>query len=113
MTLDQAPSGHPVTIDRPDAATARTRRLAEMGLRAGTTVTPAHRVAGGGRIVRIGAVRVAVARAVLARLSLRDQRSDTATPDTAPSAAADPGVADGTGRSEISGHQPVPAHRGC
>ncbi|GIJ75340.1 ferrous iron transport protein B [Virgisporangium ochraceum] len=74
-----APTGRPATLDRPDLAATSVRRLAELGLRTGSTVTPLHRTAGGGRVVGVGTTRVAVARAVLSRMALRGHARPTAS----------------------------------
>ena len=65
MTLASAPLGVPVLLGRADLPPGRRLRLAELGLRAGATVTVLRRTAGGGRIVGVGDARVAVARRVL------------------------------------------------
>jgi ferrous iron transport protein B len=70
VNLDMAPTGQPATLDRPDLTATGVRRLAELGLRAGSTVVPLHRTAGEGRVVGVGASRVAVAGAVLSRMAL-------------------------------------------
>lgn len=70
MNLDRASSGDPVTLGHPAVSRARARRLAEMGMRRGSTVTPLHRTSGGGRVVGIGVTRVAVAKTVLSRMAL-------------------------------------------
>lgn len=65
MTLDDAPTGTPVVIGRPDADPARCLRMAQVGLRPGAHVVPLHRTVGGGRVIGIGDARVAVGRSVL------------------------------------------------
>ncbi|MBN1174023.1 MAG: ferrous iron transport protein B [Micromonosporaceae bacterium] len=71
MTLDRAPLSEPVVLAHPETPVAQTRRLAELGLRAGIQVTPGHRTAGGGRVIGLGAARIALARSVLTDLRLR------------------------------------------
>jgi ferrous iron transport protein A len=46
------------------------RRLAELGLRPGTVVTVLRRTAGGGRVVAVGAARVALGREMLRALAV-------------------------------------------
>lgn len=53
-----------------DLEPALTRRLAELGVRAGQTVTPMHRTSGGARVVGVDHTRVALARAVLRRIEV-------------------------------------------
>jgi ferrous iron transport protein A len=69
VTLASAPLGVPLLLDRANLPAPRRLRLAELGLRAGATVTVLRRTAGGGRIIGIGDARVAVARNVLLQLS--------------------------------------------
>ncbi len=65
VTLDQAPAGIPVHVTAADLEPALARRLAELGVRSGQTVTPLHRTSGGGRVVSVDDTRVALARSVL------------------------------------------------
>jgi ferrous iron transport protein A len=69
VTLASAPLGLPVLLGPVALPAARRLRLAELGLRAGATVTVLRRTAGGGRIVAIGDARVALGRTVLAQLA--------------------------------------------
>ncbi|MGB7979237.1 MAG: FeoA family protein [Candidatus Nanopelagicales bacterium] len=66
MTLDQAPTGVPLTVvaAAPTSA-AVTRRLAELGIRIGVVLTVASRTSGGGAIVAIVDDRLAVSRSIL------------------------------------------------
>ncbi len=70
VTLDQAPVGVPVQVTRADLEPALVRRLAELGVRAGRTVTALHGTSGGGRVVAIDDTRVALARTVLRRIEV-------------------------------------------
>lgn len=70
MTLDQAPRGVPLVLRRPDLPVPLSRRLAELGLRAGAVVTVVRRTAGGGRIIGIGDARVALGRQTLRQVSV-------------------------------------------
>ena len=72
MTLDQAPKGIPVVLQRPDLPVARGRRLAELGLRPGAVVTVVRRSTGGGRIVSVGPARVALGRETLRRIGVTE-----------------------------------------
>jgi ferrous iron transport protein A len=65
VTLASAPCGVPLILGHADLPLSRRLRLAELGLRAGVTVTVLRRTAGGGRIVGVGDARVAVGRTVL------------------------------------------------
>ena len=71
MTLASAPCGVPLVLGQADLPVARRLRLAELGLRAGATVTVLRRTAGGGRIIGVGDARVAVGRTVLGTMSAR------------------------------------------
>ena len=66
VLLDEAHPGDRVHVlpDR-QPSTALTRRLAEMGLRAGTVLHILSRTSGGGAILAIGDDRIAVSRAIL------------------------------------------------
>lgn len=68
MTLASAPLGVPLVLGRAELPASRRLRLAELGLRAGATVTLLRRTAGGGRIVGVGDARVAVGHTVLKRV---------------------------------------------
>jgi ferrous iron transport protein B len=70
VNLGDATSGEQVTLHRLDVPGHRRRRMAEMGLRSGSRVVPLHRIAGGGRVVGVGAARIAVGRDVLDRVTL-------------------------------------------
>ena len=66
MTLDLAPTGVAVVVDSSTAPSpGLTRRLAELGVRAGTTLRVQSRTSGGGAILAIGDDRVAVSRRLL------------------------------------------------
>lgn len=66
MTLDAAPTGTPVTVLSSRAANgAVTRRLAELGIRAGAGVRVVSRTSGGGAILAIGDDRIAVSLEIL------------------------------------------------
>jgi len=68
MTLDQAPLGAPLTLLAAGVDPALGRRLATLGLRRGVRLSCVQRLASGGRIVAVGGGRIAIERAVLARL---------------------------------------------
>ncbi len=72
-TLYAAPIGARVVITALVAgAETPSRRLAELGLRPGTTIRVVQRTAGGGRVVDIAGARVALGRAVLAAITIDD-----------------------------------------
>ena len=71
VTLDDAPAGEAATVLAVAAEPVLGRRLAELGLRRGESVTPLHRTAGGGRLVALGDTRVALARAVLRTIEVQ------------------------------------------
>ena len=68
LTLADQPLGRRVVMGRPRLDLARTRRLAELGLRAGVEVLVLHRTAGRGRILAAGDSRIALDRATLEAL---------------------------------------------
>ncbi len=72
MTLDGVPSGRTVLLGPPKVEPARARRLAELGLRAGQRVRVLHRTAGGGRLLGIGADRIAVDPGTLRTIPVAD-----------------------------------------
>jgi ferrous iron transport protein A len=85
MTLDDAPVGQPVVVlpspagsaalepgrprrrgrARPVPSPAMARRLAELGFRAGATLSVLNRTSGHGAVVALGDDRVAVSRDIL------------------------------------------------
>ena len=71
MTLDEVPTGQPVTVDAcAGPSPAVRRRLAELGVRAGTVLHLQSRTSGGGAIVAIGDDRVAMSRRILSGVSV-------------------------------------------
>ena len=72
MTLDDAPSGQTAVLAPVSRELRLSRRLAELGLRAGEPVVPRHRVAGGGRLLEVSGSRLAVDRGVLRQLLVAD-----------------------------------------
>jgi ferrous iron transport protein B len=91
MNLDEVPAGQPVVLGKTEVNPVKARRLAELGFRAGNTVTPLHRASGGGRVVQVGTARVAVARATLSRIGLRPRHPepDSAVPATNPAGGSE------------------------
>jgi ferrous iron transport protein A len=73
VTLDGVPSGRTVLLGPPQVEPARARRLAELGLRAGQRVRVLHRTAGGGRLLGIGADRIAVDRGTLRAIPVAEE----------------------------------------
>jgi ferrous iron transport protein A len=75
MSLEGTLAGVPVnaraTLGPPRLDAARTRRLAELGLRAGAEVVVLHRTAGGGRVIAVDDARIALDRATLQALPVR------------------------------------------
>ncbi|GAA6527334.1 FeoA family protein [Intrasporangium sp. DVR] len=64
-TLARHPLGSTVVLAAPRLEAATTRRLGELGLRAGTEVVILHRTAGRGRVIATGTTRIALDRATL------------------------------------------------
>ncbi|MDC5697671.1 ferrous iron transport protein A [Intrasporangium calvum] len=73
-TLARHPVGSTVVLAAPHLGPAATRRLAELGLRAGTEVVILHRTAGRGRVVATGTTRIALDRATVAAWPAEAQR---------------------------------------
>jgi Fe2+ transport system protein FeoA len=80
VTLDGVPSGRTVLLGPPEVPPARARRLAELGLRAGQRVRVLHHTAGGGRLLGIGADRIAVDKDTLRALPVADEPPADAVP---------------------------------
>ena len=70
-TLAAVPMRTPVMLGSPRLDAARTRRLAELGLRAGAEVVVLHRTPGGGRVVAVEDSRIAIDRTTLRALPVR------------------------------------------
>jgi ferrous iron transport protein A len=66
--LDEAQLGEPATVAGTDVDDRLRRRLAELGVRPGEQVVPLHRTSGGGRVLGVGATRLALSRSVLRRV---------------------------------------------
>jgi ferrous iron transport protein A len=71
-TLARQPVGSRVVLGRPLLGAAATRRLGELGLRAGTAVVVLHRTAGRGCVVAAGDTRIALDRATLEAWPVED-----------------------------------------
>jgi len=65
-SLSRAPIGIELRVVEAAGPTALTRRLAELGLRAGSQVRCVQRTPGGGRILDVSGARIALGREVLA-----------------------------------------------
>ncbi len=79
MLLDRAPVGPTLMVESSRAATtAVTRRLAELGIRPGATLTLLSRTSGGGAILGIGDDRIAVSREILRCVQVAPSGSVTA-----------------------------------
>lgn len=67
-TLDRVPLEAPVLIVGSTLGAAIVRRLAELGVRRGATVTCLRRTPGGGRVLDVAGARIALGHAVLTGL---------------------------------------------
>lgn len=76
-TLAGQPVGRRVVLGTPLLDAARTRRLAELGLRAGVEVLVLHRTAGGGRVLAVGDTRIALDRGTLRSLPVGATTGET------------------------------------
>lgn len=70
MSLAQAPIGADLRVLSTDGPPGLTRRLAELGVRAGSHVRCVQRTAGGGRVVDVAGSRIALGRDVLASVHI-------------------------------------------
>ena len=70
MTLDDAPLGELTLVTSAEVEGDLARRLAELGIRRGQSVTPLHATSGGGRVLAVGDTRLALARSVLRRIEV-------------------------------------------
>lgn len=64
-SLSEVASGTTVVLSAPRTEPALCRRLAQLGLRPGMSVTVGGATAGGGRVIRSGNARYAIDRATL------------------------------------------------
>jgi Fe2+ transport system protein FeoA len=67
-TLDDVPPRSSVILGQPHLGLGHTRRLAELGLRAGARVRVVLRTAGGGRVIAVDESRIALDRQTLRRI---------------------------------------------
>lgn len=65
-------TGHQVVLAAINAPAPLARRLRELGLRVGVTISAVRRTSGGGRVVAAGETRVALDREVAAQLLVRE-----------------------------------------
>jgi ferrous iron transport protein A len=75
--LGRAPFGEPLVVGTVSAPPQVRRRLAELGLRAGSRVVVMRRTSGGGAILGLGDARVAVSRKVLGMIEAMPGRPGT------------------------------------
>ncbi len=73
MNLFGLPVGSRVVLGQPLLSAAVTRRLAELGLRAGSEVVVLHRTAGRGRVIAAGDTRIALDRTTLEAWPVEEQ----------------------------------------
>lgn len=69
--LAEVPVGSRVVLETPQLDAAHSRRLAELGLRAGVEVVVLHRAAGGSRVIAVEDSRIALDRTTLRALPTR------------------------------------------
>lgn len=65
LSLADVTTGQRAILSVPEVDTQLCRRLAQLGLRPGMTVTAGHFTAGGGRVIRSGGSRYAIDAATL------------------------------------------------
>lgn len=68
--LSDIPTGETVVLSAPHAEPQLCRRLAQLGLRPGMSVTVGNRTSGGGRVVRTGTTRYAIDRHTLEQMDV-------------------------------------------
>lgn len=66
------PVGHPAVFIETDAGPAFGRRLAQLGVRSGAILTPVQRTPGGGLVVAVAEMRVALDRQSVAAIRVDD-----------------------------------------
>ncbi|WP_342318966.1 FeoA family protein [Corynebacterium mayonis] len=69
-SLFDVPVGTQAVIGAHSASVAASRRLRELGLRPGTSVTVVQKTSGGGRVVRVGNTRYALGSSALRSISI-------------------------------------------
>lgn len=77
-TLADVAPGDSVTLGEPQLPGPRIRRLAEVGLRAGSLVTVLLRTAGGGRVLGVAEARIAVDNRTLRLLTVSPEPASPA-----------------------------------
>jgi Fe2+ transport system protein FeoA len=74
-SLADWPVGQPACYVRTHAGPSVGHRLAQLGLRVGALLTPVQRTPGGGVVVAVGDLRLALDRASVAALQVREPAS--------------------------------------
>ena len=72
-TLDDVLPGLPVVVQRPHLDLAYTHRLAELGIRAGASVSVLMRTAGGGGVIAVADSRIALDARTLRQIPVTSQ----------------------------------------
>lgn len=70
VTLAEIPVGDRALVVSTSTAPDLNRRLAELGIRPGASLTIAQRTSGGGRVIDIGSARYAIDRTTLTRIEV-------------------------------------------
>jgi ferrous iron transport protein A len=73
-TLDDVPPGLSVVVQQPHLDSAYTRRLAELGIRVGASVSVLMRTAGGGGVITVDDSRIALDSRTLRQIPVTSQR---------------------------------------
>jgi hypothetical protein len=76
-SLADWPVGQPAAYLRTHAGQLVGHRLAQLGLRAGALLTPVLRTPGGGVVVAVGELRLALDRASVAAMQVREPAAST------------------------------------
>ena len=71
-SLREWPTGRPAVFVATDAGPTSARRLAQLGVRSGSTVTPVQRTPGGGLLLAVAELRLALDRETVAGMRVQD-----------------------------------------
>lgn len=77
-SLANWPVGQPAAYLRTHAGASVGHRLAQLGLRVGALLTPVQRTPGGGVVIAVGELRLALDRASVAAMQVREPAASTA-----------------------------------
>jgi ferrous iron transport protein A len=76
QTLDYVPPGLPVVVQRPHLDSTHRRRLAELGIRSGASVSVLMRTAGGAGVITVDDSRIALDSRTLRQIPVTSQEQE-------------------------------------